>query len=477
MSLNALDAHLEFIEFTAAQRKTLVAAQPFLSKAIVPALDRFYARARKTPATAAMFRDNAHMEKARTAQIRHWMNLSNATFDAAYVEAVRRIGKVHATIGLEPRWYIGSYSLIIEELLRAVDAQSAPWKRLVGLAPNAGALRAVLVKAALLDMQLSISVYFEEAEAERAAAIAALDTALSDLAQGNLTRDVDGLPDSFESLARSFNRSLGNLRQTIATVIDTAGTIQTGTGEIASATEDLARRTESNAASLEEVTSTLQSIEALVRTTASGAQETLGLASGALSATLQGRDAAVHAGEAMGQVQESARGIDTVIEGLDKIAFQTRVLAMNAAVEAGRAGEAGRGFAVVADLVSALAMRSEEEAHKARTGLSTTRSEIEQAASAVFAVSRELEALAHEVEKVHTLINTMARDNEAQASAISQINTAMGQMDETTHRNAAMVEQTSAAVHSLSSDATRLAAQAQTFRIESESPVAQRAYA
>jgi methyl-accepting chemotaxis protein len=63
----------------------------------------------------------------------------------------------------------------------------------------------------------------------------------------------------------------------------------------------------------------------------------------------------------MGRVSDSAKGIDSVIEGLDKIAFQTRVLAMNAAVEPAcrRAGAAA--FAVVADLVSALAMRAEEE--------------------------------------------------------------------------------------------------------------------
>ncbi len=464
MPIQALNAHLDFIEFTPAQRRALAAARPFLREALDPVLDHLYARLRQTPEMTRMFRDEAHMRKAKAAQIEHWMQIANATFDGDYLEAVTRIGKVHATIGLEPRWYIGSYSLVLEGLLAALERATSPWQRLFHPGLRPATLRPVLVKAALIDMQLAISVYFKAADEERETAIITLDSALASLADGDLTKEISGLPESFASLTRSFNRSLGNLRATLATVVDAAATIQTGTGEIAAATEDLAKRTESNAAGLEEVTSTLKSIEELVRKTASGAQETLGIASQALSATLQGRDAAVNAGQAMGQVQESARGIDTVIEGLDKIAFQTRVLAMNAAVEAGRAGEAGRGFAVVADLVSALAMRSEEEAHKARTGLSSTRSEIEGAASAVFAVSGELETLAKEVQKVHALIDTMSRNNDTQASAITQINTTMATMDQSTHRNAAMVEETSAAVHSLSSDATRLAAQARNFR-------------
>ena len=128
----------------------------------------------------------------------------------------------------------------------------------------------------------------------------------------------------------------------------------------------------------------------------------------------------------MGRVSDSAKGIDSVIEGLDKIAFQTRVLAMNAAVEAGRAGEAGRGFAVVADLVSALAMRAEEEAKRARDQLTVTQTDIVTAVEAVTKVDGALANISGDVTQVHELLATMAADNQAQSAAITQISVAIG---------------------------------------------------
>ncbi len=465
LTTNTIGERLAFLEFDAAQRRALASAQPLLRRCIGPALDRFYARVRQTPTLSAMFRDAAHMDKAKAAQVAHWMEISSARFDHDYYEAVSRIGKMHAKIGLEPRWYIGAYALILEEIMTAVERSASPWRRLLRPGISPGKVSRALVKAAMLDMDLSISIYFEEAEAERSQAIDSLDRAMSRLAAGDLVHELDDLPDTFLSLTRSYNESLGNLRSTIGSVVQTSSAIQGGAGEIARASEDLARRTESNAASLEQAAATLQQVEDRVKATASGASETLGIAGGALDAVGQGRGVAVDAVQAMRTVHESARGIDEVIEGVDKIAFQTRVLAMNAAVEAGRAGDAGRGFAVVADLVSSLAMRAEEEARKARDGLSTTRAQIDEAAGAVTRVDTELERIAVEVERVHKLIGTMSRDNDAQAVAISEINTAVGVMDQATQQNAAMVEETSAATRSLSSDATALAAQAGMFRI------------
>jgi methyl-accepting chemotaxis protein len=174
---------------------------------------------------------------------------------------------------------------------------------------------------------------------------------------------------------------------------------------------------------------------------------------------------AAEAVDAMRRVSDSATNIDGVIEGLDKIAFQTRVLAMNAAVEAGRAGEAGRGFAVVADLVSALAKRSEDEARSAREQLTVTQSEIVAALGAVERVDGAFEGIAGDVAQVHVLLGGMARSNRASATSVSEITAAIGAMNIATQQNAAMVEQASAAARGLTEEVDRLAAQASQFKV------------
>jgi methyl-accepting chemotaxis protein len=262
---------------------------------------------------------------------------------------------------------------------------------------------------------------------------------------------------------------LSALRGLIGAVGESAGQIRTGSGEIAQASEDLARRTESNAASLEETSAALVQIDTRIKATAEAAERTVRRADQTIATVTGGRSIADEAVQAMGRVSDSAKGIDNVIEGLDKIAFQTRVLAMNAAVEAGRAGEAGRGFAVVADLVSALAMRAEEEAKRARDQLTVTQTEIVSAVDAVQKVDGALQDLSGDVGEVHQLLGTMAADNQAQASAITQISAAIGSMDQATQQNAAMVEQTSAAARNLTSEVETLADQAARFRTGGES--------
>ncbi|TCM38726.1 methyl-accepting chemotaxis protein [Novosphingobium sp. ST904] len=292
-----------------------------------------------------------------------------------------------------------------------------------------------------------------------------LRASLQAISEGDLTRSINAdFPPAYGELKNNFNSAVGALRDLIGAVAESAVTIRTGSSEIAQASEDLARRTESNAASLEETSAAITQMDQRLRATAEAAGRTVQRADGAMGVVQTGRSIADEAVQAMGRVSESAKGIDSVIEGLDKIAFQTRVLAMNAAVEAGRAGDAGRGFAVVADLVSALAMRSEEEAKRAREQLTATQTDIGTAVGAVQRVDGALQNISGDVTEVHTLLSDIAADNQVQSSTITQISAAIGTMDQATQQNAAMVEQTSAAARTLNSEVTALSDRAAMFR-------------
>ncbi len=305
-----------------------------------------------------------------------------------------------------------------------------------------------------------------QANAEQKMVVDTVSGHLSSLSAGDLTAAIHvDFPPEYGVLKSNFNDALTNLHELIGAVSESAIAIRTGSHEIAQASEDLARRTESNAASLEETAASVTQMDGRLRATAVSATRTVERADQAISTVSGGRAVADQAVQAMGRVSDSAKGIDSVIEGLDKIAFQTRVLAMNAAVEAGRAGDAGRGFAVVADLVSALAMRAEEEAKRARDQLTVTQTDIVTAVEAVTKVDSALAAISGDVGQVHELLATMAADNQAQSAAITEISVAIGTMDQSTQQNAAMVEETSAAARNLAGEVGSLAEQASRFKV------------
>ncbi|AJP74143.1 methyl-accepting chemotaxis protein [Sphingomonas hengshuiensis] len=326
--------------------------------------------------------------------------------------------------------------------------------------------RAVLVFRDAAVAKQAAEAANAKAEAAQKLVVETISTHLSELAGGNLTaRITEDFPGDYAAVKTNFNDAVTALRALLASVMETTSTIRTGSSEIAQASEDLARRTESNAASLEETAAAVTQMDGRLRATADAAKRTVGQADATMASVTDGRATADEAVQAMTRVADSAKGIDSVIEGLDKIAFQTRVLAMNAAVEAGRAGEAGRGFAVVADLVSALAMRAEEEAGRARDQLTATQTDIVTAVQAVQRVDGALSDISQGVGAVHQLLGDMATDNQAQASAITEISSALGSMDQATQQNAAMVEETSAAARNLAGEVGTLTEQARQFNI------------
>ena len=496
-----LKERLDFMQLDAAARGRIQAMKPMIMDAMPAALDTFYDRVRATPATRAFFSDDKHIGKAHTKQLNHWGVIADGEYDGTYAKAVNTIGEVHARIGLEPRWYIGGYAVVLEQMVGKVLDQRWPRHALAHKGATAGSTAAelsVLVKASLLDMDLAISVYLDSLEARRVAAETARQTAeaeqarmretaeaerhqaeseqtvvfealasgLKRVAGGDLTVRIDvAVEPRFQSIKDDFNAAIAALGETMNSVRGSAGGVLNGSEEIASASDDLARRSEQQAASLEQTSAALEQITETVRRTADGSQK-------AAQAVASAREDAARSGEvvqraigAMGAIETSSSEISQIIGVIEEIAFQTNLLALNAGVEAARAGDAGRGFAVVASEVRALAQRSADAAKEIKGLITTSGKQVGQGVALVGETGESLTRIVEQVAVVDRLVKEISTSAQEQASSLGEVNIAVGQMDQMLQQNAAMVEQTTAASHSLKGEAGRMNALVQRFTL------------
>jgi methyl-accepting chemotaxis protein len=443
-------------------------------------LDRFYEKLKGEPHLRAMFRDDAMMNSAKGRQGTHWDVITEGRFDSAYLAAVTKVGEIHARIGLAPRWYIAGYAMILEHLISGVLAANWPKKTLFGRQPDSKATAAALsavTKAALLDMELAISVYLQaserarlETEAKSKAAsqtvMKILAQALASLAGADLTTRIgDVLPPEFAQLRQDFNAAIERLSGTFAGIRTNVSVINNGVAEISTASDDLARRTETQASSLEQTNAALGQITETVKTTAAGVAKANLAVGEANKAAQHTRAVVTEAVAAMNQIETSSREIGQIIGLIDEIAFQTNLLALNAGVEAARAGDAGRGFAVVASEVRALAQRSADAAKAIKNLISASSTQVVQGVNLVRETGAALESIVGNVGEIDTLMAEIAASAAKQATSLNEINAAMGQMSQGVHQTAAMVEEANAAAHSLGSETGELHQAVSLFKI------------
>ena len=480
MNIEAMQERIRFMRLDQGAIDALRAQRGLVEKELPPALDAFYDAVRSTPQTAAFFRDGPHMDQAKQRQIGHWSRILDGQFDERYAAAVTTIGRVHADIGLEPRWYIGGYALLLDHLVRKTLDAHWPRRRFGDKGSPAEASRALgaLIKAILLDMDLSISVYLEKAEErrraaetevlarERALVVSTVGAAMKALDEGDLTHRIEqALPGEYLALRDSFNHSMERLTEDMRTIIDSANAIRSGADEISRASDDLSQRTERQAAGLEETAAALDQITATVRRSATGAGQASHSASSTRGDAERSGRIVADAVSAMGEIEQGSSQIGQIIGVIDEIAFQTNLLALNAGVEAARAGEAGKGFAVVAQEVRALAQRSAEAAKEIKTLIASSSAQVEKGVRLVDETGRALAGIVERVAEIDGLIGEIASSAQEQSSGLNQINAAINQMDQVTQQNAAMVEQATAAAASLNGEAGELVRLVSRFRI------------
>lgn len=228
--------------------------------------------------------------------------------------------------------------------------------------------------------------------------IAAALEAAETIAEGNLTRPIkaDGT-DEAGRLLMAMQKMQEKLRDTLMRISGSATQLASAAEELNAVTDESARGLSQQNNEIEQAATAVNQMTSVVEEVARNAVSTSEASKNATSSVGDGRDLVmetVNAIERMsgdvqgtavliGNLAEESRDIGKVLDVIRGLADQTNLLALNAAIEAARAGEAGRGFAVVADEVRALAHRTQQSTSEIERMVGSIQGGTEQAVSSM----------------------------------------------------------------------------------------------
>ncbi len=276
-----------------------------------------------------------------------------------------------------------------------------------------------------------------------------------EIAEGNLNVKVP-LASDRDTLGKALQTMVNNLNEVLGEVDVAGGSIAAGSSQVSSSSQALAQGATQQAASLEEISSSLTELTSQVNLNAESADQARSLTTQVQNAAKKSREQMDKMISAMDEISESGQDIAVFIKTIDDIAAQTNLLALNAAIEAARAGEQGRGFAVVADEVRSLAARSAITAKETAKLILQSTEKAYHGNNIANETAESLQEIVESVNEASILVSQIANACSEQAQGAKYISAGVAEIDTVTQINAEAAENSASASEELSEQADSL---------------------